>query len=150
MPSSLVSPFVHRSKGGAVCLVAGAMLLGGCASTTLQQRVPIATDPAGANASVAGGEACLTPCAVDLERNRDHILTLSKSGFQSQTIMIQRQYRTADVWLGALSSGLGTSGNAPDAAKMINRSMQSVQDQEQSGAAYDLFPGAVSVTLQPR
>jgi len=145
-----VFTFAHRSKVGVACVAAAVALLGGCANAPLQQRVPVATHPTGANASVVGGPACLTPCTVDLERNRDHILTLSKNGFQTQTIRIERQYRTADVWLGALSSGLETSGNAPDAAKMINRSMQSVKDQEQSGAAYDLAPGAVSVMLQPR
>lgn len=128
---------------------AGAVVLAGCTSPVLQQRVPVASDPPGATARDDSGASCITPCALDLDRNRDHIVSVMLAGYHPQDIVVSRQYRTADVLLTALNSGLSSARVHNNADWALRSGMNSKAAQEASGAAYTLEPSVIRVQLQP-
>lgn len=72
----------NRKIIGQICWLAlGLALLGGCAPKVATQRVPVSTSPLGAQVLADGKAACVTPCEVELARNRDHLLVLTKDGY---------------------------------------------------------------------
>ncbi len=133
-------------------LIAAASLvvLAGCATPVLQQRVPVSSDPPGATARDDSGASCLTPCALDLDRNRDHIVSVMLEGYHPQDIAVRRQYRTADVLLSALNSGLNSARVSNNPSWALQSGLNNKAAQEASGAAYTLEPSTISVRLQPR
>lgn len=131
-------------------LLASLIVLAGCATPVLQQRVPVSTEPPGALALDDGGGSCRTPCALDLDRNRDHIVMLELPGYDSQDVVVRRQYRTADVLLSAINSGLNSARAFNNASWALQSGINAKNAQEQSGAAYDLEPSVISVRLRPQ
>lgn len=129
--------------------MATAVTLSGCATTVLQQRIPIATDPAGATASTDGGLGCITPCALDLDRNRDHIVTLELAGHAREDVIVRRQYRTADVMLSAINAGLSSARTFNNASWALQSGLANKSAQESSGAAYTLEPTVIQLRLRP-
>ena len=67
-------------------LILGVLLLASCAPKVAMQTVPVSTDPVGAELMVNGKPAGTTPCQVSLERNQDHILTVTKEGYRPQDV----------------------------------------------------------------
>ncbi len=122
---------------------------GACAPQIAMQTVPVSTAPIGAQVLVNGNATCLSPCSVDLPRNRDHIITLLKDGYRQQDVIIKRQYQQEKTVLNALSTGVnqGTFFNNP--AMGVMAGVNSIDDQEKTGDAYILQPSAVSVQLVP-
>ncbi|MGE4336703.1 MAG: hypothetical protein AB7E55_12115 [Pigmentiphaga sp.] len=126
------------------------LVLAGCATPVLQQRVPVSTEPPGAVARDDSGGSCHTPCALALDRNRDHIVMLELAGYESQDVVVRRQYRTADVLLSAINSGLNSARTFNNASWALQSGINAKNAQEQSGAAYDLEPSVISVRLRPQ
>ncbi|MCK9512996.1 MAG: hypothetical protein M0R28_17465 [Pigmentiphaga sp.] len=131
-------------------LLSSLLVLAGCATPVLQQRVPVASEPPGALARDDSGSSCRTPCALDLDRNRDHIVMLELADYESQDVVVRRQYRTADVLLSAINSGLNSARTFNNASWALQSGINAKNAQEQSGAAYDLEPSVISVRLRPQ
>ena len=126
-----------RSLGGAVL---AALLLSGCASVTrgTTENISIATTPSGAKADVSGTEApfsCVTPCVVEVNRNADITVSLSKEGFEPQIIPLTREVSG--------SGGAGFAGN------LLLGGVVGMGVDAATGAAMDHKPNPVVVTLQP-
>jgi hypothetical protein len=95
------------------------------------QRIPIASEPPAADVIVDGASVGVTPTAVKLKRNADHLVTIQKAGYEPKTVPIVKDIGGA-VWGNVLVGGL--IGWGVDAA---------------SGSQYSLAPSTVSVTLAP-
>lgn len=120
-----------------------------CAPTVLTQSVPVSTDPAGVKVAVDGKAACVAPCQVELTRNQDHILTLTKEGFRQQDVIIKRQYQTNKVLLNAINQGAQSANFFKDGWMGANQGIMSMNSQEETGEAYVLSPSTVSLRLVP-
>jgi PEGA domain len=112
----------------------------GCASVTrgTTANISVATTPAGATAEITGLEiptACVTPCVVQAKRSADITVTVSKDGYEPQTIPLTKEIPGSGAagFAGNLLAG-GLIGMGVDAA---------------TGAAQDHKPNPVIVTLQP-
>lgn len=106
----------------------------GCATIVhgTTQKIPVSSDPSGANLTVAGQTTKhTTPCEVELSRKSDHILKIEKDGCQPSTVEIRH------VVSGAVAGNIlagGLIGWGVDAS---------------SGGQYRLVPETVNVTLKP-
>lgn len=137
------------------CLIAVLLALSvaaGCAPTVKMQSIPVSTNPMGATVYVDGKPSCTSPCAVDLPRNADHILTLKKDQFRQQDVIIKRVYQQEKVMMKAVSQGMQSSSMAVGSggdktAWGMMQGVNSIDSQESSGDAYILSPSAVSVRL---
>ena len=124
---------------GAVCVaIAAAAAIGGCGAIMHggHQQVVFETSPAGATVTVVdalgmSNGSCETPCSLDLKRKKEYRVTISKPGFSSVDMEIDRK---TDGWIwGNILLG-GIIGLVVDFT---------------SGSAYRLSPKEVNVTLSP-
>ncbi|WP_147821611.1 PEGA domain-containing protein [Salidesulfovibrio onnuriiensis] len=135
-------------------IVAGILLLSGlmagCQAQVFTQAVPVSSNPMGADLYVDGKMVGQTPTSVELERNRDHILTLKKEQYRQEDVIIKRKYQQEKVTMNAVSEGLHDANFFKDDSMGVMSGVNSIQEQEQSGEAYVLTPSAVSVALTPQ
>lgn len=124
-------------------------LLAACQPTVLTQSIAVSTNPAGAQVKADDGQTCQTPCQVTLTRNADHALSISKDGFREQSILIHRQYQSDRVMTRAVNDGMQSGQFFKNPYMGINSGVQSLDEQEQTGEAYQLVPSAVNVALIP-
>jgi hypothetical protein len=105
----------------------------GCASIVhgTTQEIPITSNPPGAKVDINGSEQRTTPCTVALKRKKDHLLTFTMDGYDSQTVSIKHTMSGAVA--GNIIAG-GLIGWGIDAT---------------SGGQYKLVPNTISVTLNP-
>jgi hypothetical protein len=82
-----------------------ALICCSCAPTIATQRIPVSTNPPGAQALVDGKVSCTTPCTVEMARNQDHILTLQKEGYRQQDVPVKREYQSETALVNAINSG---------------------------------------------
>jgi len=115
-----VSAFVVLCTTGCATIVKG---------TT--QEIPVSSDPTGARVSVDGATAGTTPTTVTLSRKSNHMVTIEKEGFQSESVAITKSMSAAVA--GNIIAG-GFVGWGVDAV---------------SGAQYNLNPSTVNIRLQP-
>lgn len=87
--------------------IAAAMLfasvgLSGCATVLngVNQPVEFESDPAGATIAILDGRTCTAPCAFEMRRGNDTMVTFSLPGYRSSTMYIQSR------------TGGGVAGNA--------------------------------------
>lgn len=108
-------------------------MLSGCATIVkgTTQNVPVASDPDKADVIADGQQMGQTPIDLKLQRKRDHLITISKTGFQSKSIAVTKSVGGA-VWGNIIAGGL--IGWGVDAT---------------SGAQYNLSPESISVKLEP-
>ena len=79
---SMSAPFLSP-----VVALALAAALSGCATT---QQVPVSTDPSGASVYLDGKLACpATPCSVEAEKGKTHLLTITKEGYRQKDIALR-------------------------------------------------------------
>ena len=130
-------------------LILGVLLLASCAPKVAMQTVPVSTDPIGAEVMVNGKPAGTTPCQVSLERNQDHILTVTKEGYRQQDVVIKRQYQTGKVLVNAINQGAQSGKFFNNAWMGANAGVMSLNSQEETGEAYVLTPSTVSLRLTP-
>jgi len=94
------------------------------------QQIAVATVPAGAMITT-GEKTVSAPGTIELRRNRDHVLTISKPGYETETVHLYR------VLSGAVCGNIivgGLPGWGVDAI---------------SGAQWRLVPETISVNLRP-
>lgn len=63
----------------------------GCASIVhgTTQDISIAAKPDGCIAKSEDGQQCTSPCKLELKRKKDHIIQVSKEGYETETVNIQ-------------------------------------------------------------
>lgn len=107
-------------------------LLPGCASIVhgTRQKIAVATNPAGA--TISDGESSVqSPGTLNLKRNQDYILTITKPGYETETVKITH------VISGAVAGNLLAGG-------FIGWGVDAV-----SGAQWRLEPETITVNLRP-
>ena len=121
-----------RLLASIAALLAGSFL-SGCATIVkgTTQEVPVSSEPTGARVSVDGSAAGTTPTTVTLSRKSNHMVTIEKEGFQSESVAITK------------SMGAAVAGNII-AGGLVGWGVDAV-----SGAQYNLHPSTVNVRLQP-
>jgi len=123
----------HRFVLMLFCLSIVLIFTSGCATLTTgrYQKVPVDSNPQGANVTVSSGYHDVTPCSFDLQRNQCHIIKISKEG-----------YKTSEVTLKQTICG-STAGNA------IIGGLIGLGIDTMSGACFKLIPEKVFVNLEP-
>ena len=122
-----------------VVVLLACMAMAGCASATRgwTEQISIASSPSGAHATVSGSEnhTCVTPCAVQVNRNSDLQVKIEKDGFEPEVVVLTKEIASTGAagFAGNILLG-GIVGMGVDAA---------------SGAALDHKPNPVIVTLRP-
>lgn len=122
----------------AVALSVGAtMLLPACATITrgTSQEFEIVSEPPEANVESSSGFTCVTPCKLKLKRKPGFDLTISKPGYETQTVVVESKMSTG--------GGVATAGNA------IFGGLIGAAVDGSNGAMNDLKPNPVTVTLVP-
>jgi hypothetical protein len=112
------------------------LTLGGCATLTngTTQKIPVNTTPHGATAKNQDGVSCITPCDLKLKRKQDHIITISKEGFENQSVTCKHVLISKVAVVGYILLPLGFIGAVVDAA---------------NGSLYRLTPDSISLELNP-
>ena len=112
-----------------------AVLLSGCASVVNGPRQPvgIASAPTGASVSVDGVEIGRTPMIAHLEREREHVVTLSMPGHATREVPLERRV-SGWAWGNVMFGGVGLLGVVADRS---------------NGSLYRLSPAALDATLPP-
>lgn len=121
-----------KFKSACAMLVAS-VGLSGCATVMngVNQPVEFSSDPDGATIEVATGQSCTTPCAFEMRRGNDSMVTFTREGYQDVTVYIQSR------------TGGGVAGNA-----ILGGIIGGVVDAS-NGAANHLYPDPVYVRLVP-
>lgn len=132
-----------------LCVLAGYFFISGCVPEVYKQRVPVSTNPMGAEVYVDGKLAGKTPTAVDLERTESHVLTLVKEHYRQADVVIHRKKKTEEQLFKAINSGVSSGMFFKDPAMGMMSGMNSYDMQEKTGEAYELYPSAVTVDLKP-
>lgn len=116
-----------------ILTVSTVTLTTGCATIVkgTTQVIPVSSEPTGARVSVDGSASGTTPTSVTLSRKSNHMVTIEKDGYQSESVAITKSMSAAVA--GNIIAG-GFIGWGVDAV---------------SGAQYNLNPATVSVRLQP-
>lgn len=106
---------------------------GGCASIVkgTTQPIPVTSDPTGADVKLDGNKLGQTPLKVEAKRKADHLITIEKAGYQTESVAVTRNIGGA-VFGNILAGGL--IGWGVDAI---------------SGAQYNLTPTTINITLKP-
>lgn len=125
------------------------MVTTGCSTPVLKQDIPVSSNPLGATIYANGQLMGTTPATVSLERNRSHILTLTKEDYRQEDVVITNRYQKEKVYLKAVQSGINSGLFFKSGSMGVGSSMSSISAQESSGEAYLLYPPAVAVTLIP-
>jgi hypothetical protein len=83
---------------------------------------------------IESGPSCVTPCTIEVARNKELIVTFTKEGYEPQTVPL----------LNKLSSGaVATAGNA------ILGGVVGVVVDAGTQAGFDHYPNPLKVTLKP-
>lgn len=123
----------RRSQVGVFALCAVACALGsGCASIVhgSNQEVAVTSDPPGALVTLETGESRKTPTKFKLSRKSDHVLTITKDGYQTEQVQVMKTIS------GAVAGNIIAGG-------LIGWGVDAV-----TGAQYKLVPGTVTVHLR--
>ncbi|MDB5470296.1 MAG: hypothetical protein JWR84_1856 [Caulobacter sp.] len=108
------------------------VLLGGCATMTRGTTVmwTVESNPAGATVETSTGWSCTTPCSRKLPRNGEFWVKVSKPGYKTANVHVDKRfYKGGAITFagGPLSAGIDFN----------------------NGAAFDLAPNPLIVTLEP-
>ena len=120
-----------------VLLVLVGLSLGGCATVTrgTKEKVEVITEPPGAQVTTSLGVSCpSTPCAVEVARKAEFVVTASKPGYRAASVPVTTKFtgRGAASMAGNIILPGGTIGVITDAA---------------TGASLDHIPNPVRITL---
>jgi hypothetical protein len=122
-----------------VAALLACLALGGCASATRgwTEQISIASSPSGAQATVSGSEShiCVTPCAVQVNRNSELQVKIEMDGYEPEVVVLTREV--------AATGAAGFAGNIL-LGGVIGMGVDAV-----SGAPLDHKPNPVIVTLRP-
>lgn len=118
----------------AICvLIAAAASSGGCATIVngSDQTVAIASNPPNATVELDDGRTFKTPATIKFARKRDHVVTISLDGYETEQVTLMRTISGSVA--GNIIAG-GFIGWGIDAM---------------TGSQYKLMPAAISVDLRP-
>jgi hypothetical protein len=122
-----------------IAILLACLGLAGCASATRgwTEQISIASSPSGARATMSGSEnhTCVTPCAVQVNRNSDLQVKLELDGFEPEVVVLTKEI--------ANTGAAGFAGNIL-LGGVIGMGVDAV-----SGAPLDHKPNPVIVTLRP-
>ena len=112
-----------------VAVMAAAIgLLPGCATVVrgTNQDVSIVSEPPAALAKLSNGMSCITPCRLELDRQEDVRVTLTKPGYQPVEAQILSKVRGSDYVLGIGGNFLvgGLVGAVVDGSNGAIRSLE--------------------------
>jgi hypothetical protein len=131
--------FNFARAAGLAVLGLVSLQLGACATIVrgTKQKFTIESSPPAAKAETSLGVTCTTPCTLKVDRKTRFSVTVSKDGYETQTVPVGRKV-TAEG--GTISFGGnwiigGAIGMGIDAG---------------SGAMFDLWPNPLVVTLKPK
>jgi uncharacterized protein YceK len=115
-------------------VVAAGALHSGCATVLkgTTQRVPIASEPAGASVIIDGQPAGTTPTKADLDRKHSHLISLELAGYEVENVPVINSVG------GAVAGNILVGG-------LIGWGVDAT-----TGAQYNLHPETVSVRLRPK
>lgn len=127
-----------------LAILATTFLLAACGVP--KQRIPVSTNPIGATIFADGKKKCVSPCAIDLDKKSDHLITIVKEGFDQEDIIITRRFMPDEAIRDGAISGILRGGDPKDVAGEVAKE---VDEQERSGEAYELVPSIIAITLTP-
>jgi hypothetical protein len=106
------------------------------------QKIPVASIPMGAEVRVDGRLVGVTPTAVELQKNQNHIVTISKDGFVPKNINVFSKRDEARAITQAFTSVFKAEDENPfsSAEKSWNRG-------EKTGETFFLEPSFISEDL---
>ncbi|GAB7022783.1 PEGA domain-containing protein [Salidesulfovibrio brasiliensis] len=133
----------------ALLVVCVAVFMGGCQAQVYKQSIPVSTDPMGADVLVDGTPSGTTPTTLDLPRNQDHILTITKQGYRQEDVTIKRVYQAESAMLNAVSSGVSDADFFKNDSMGLQSGVNQLEYDKESGKAYTLTPGTVKIKLMP-
>jgi hypothetical protein len=110
-----------------------------------REVVPVSSVPLDAKVYADGKYIGVTPIAVDLEKNRNHVITIAKDGFVAQNIAIMSKRDPAKSLERTLTS-VFENGVASDPLK---NAAKSYREEGDTGEAHAFEPSVVTVTLIP-
>lgn len=114
-----------------------------------KEIVPISSTPLQAEVYADGAFVGYTPLSVELAKNRSHIITLTKKGFKPASVSIIRRRDETKVYTKALRKGLESASFFDDFNYGIREANDTMEADEETGAAYQFEPSTVIVTLEP-
>ncbi len=127
----------YRLTWRAGALALGVLTLAGCATVVLGAHEPfeIVSSPAGAHVSLSSGEACVTPCKLELPRAAAFQARVSLRGYATKVIPVASRTSVGGA-VGFLGNGVigGVVGAGVDV---------------DSGAMRSLSPNPLRVRLYP-
>ena len=114
-----------------------AFVLSSCATITrgVHEKLRVESNPPGANVVLSTGEKGVTPAVFVEKRRRDNFtVTVSKSGYVSQTVTVE--------------SKAGGTGATAMAGNMLLGGVIGMGVDAGTGAYHSLYPNPVTVTLR--
>jgi hypothetical protein len=108
-----------------------------CATITrgVHEKLYVNSEPSGAEVKLSSGERAITPAKIVKSRKQSFTVTVSKAGYNSQTIKVESRFSP--------TGGTAMVGNVLGSA-VIGVGVDAV-----SGATSSLYPNPVSVRLLP-
>jgi PEGA domain-containing protein len=120
-------------------LLLAAVFFNSCATITrgVHEKLKVESNPPGANIALSTGEKGVTPAVFVEKRRRDNFtVTVSKPGYESQTVTV-------------VSKAGGTGVTAMAANAIVFGGIIGMGVDAGSGAYHSLYPNPVSITLKP-
>lgn len=131
----MLAPGVPVLTARILCAVVAIALALNTGCATIVQgttaKIPVASDPTGADILVDGNFVGQTPTTVVLKKKTDHLVTIQKVGYQPKSVPVVKTVGGA-VWGNILAGGL--IGWGVDAS---------------NGAQYNLIPTTIALKLDP-
>lgn len=108
------------------------------------QTVPVFTDPSGAAVVVDGISKGETPISLVLERNRDHMVVVTKDGYRPEAIPVCKVMNPQDL---AVKSVLRMTDSS--LSMDARNPFEELKVSETTGRGYQLQPQVINLKLQP-
>ena len=126
-----------KLKSAVALSIGTTLLLPACATITrgTNQTFEVVSEPPEANVVSSTGFTCVTPCKLKVKRRPGFDLTISKPGYETQTVTVESKMSTG--------GGVALAGNAIFGG-LIGGAVDG-----SNGSMNTLTPSPVSVTLVP-
>ncbi len=108
------------------------------------QTVPVFTDPSGAKVVVDGMPKGETPVSLVLERNRDHMVVVTKEGYKPEAIPVCKVLNPQDLAVKSVLRMTDTTLSVD-----ARNPFEELKVSEVTGRGYQLQPQVINVTLRP-
>lgn len=132
------------------CLLMAAIYCTACGGPpqVLKQDIPVSTNPMGADIYVDGKLSGVTPTTIAMERNKDHIVTLTKENYNQADITVKRKYKETSL-VDAINSGVNSGLFHDNITMGISSGISSMSHKENTGEMFTLTPSVIKVNLAP-